>query len=103
VSGVLGLSNAAKMTVHPHANKQACRADHRHADRTGLPAFTRSTFQTFYDVGSDAHRIRHHDCVIAEGNVSEVPTDLQFASPCRAYRTFPSGVPAALSARTRRG
>jgi pseudomonalisin len=90
VTGVLGLSNAAKMTVHPHANKQAvsCLIT---ATPTGqcLPAFNAVDVQTFYDVASTPTASATTIAVIAEGNVSEVPTDLQFAESTQGLPRVP--------------
>ena len=99
VSGVLGLSNAAKMVVHPHANRQAvsCLIT---ATPTGqcLPAFNAVDVQTFYDAGSTPTGSATTVAVIAEGNVSEAVTDLQYAESVQGLPQVPvTVVPVGLS------
>ena len=80
VSGVLGLSNAAKMIVHPVITRPhaSCLIT---ATPTGqcVPAFNAADAQLFYDVGSVPDASSTTVAVMAEGNVAEVLTDLQYA------------------------
>jgi pseudomonalisin len=93
VTGVLGLSNAAKMTLRPHANKAdvSCLIT---ATPTGqcLPAFNAVDAQTFYDVGSTPAATQTTVAVIAEGDVSEVPVDLQFAEQTQGIPQVPARI-----------
>ena len=90
VAGVLGLSNAAKMSINPHAGKHdvSCVIT---ATPTGqcLPAFNAVDVQTFYDVGSTPAASSTTVGVIAEGNVSEVTTDLRFAESVQGLPQVP--------------
>jgi subtilase family serine protease len=80
VSAVLGLSNAAKMAVHPHVTRPAtsCLGT---AAPTGqcAPAFDAKDVQAFYDAGATPAGSATTVAVIAEGDVSQVVTDLQYA------------------------
>jgi pseudomonalisin len=80
VSAVLGLSNAAKMVVTPRLVKPqtSCLIT---AAPTGqcAPAFNAADVQSFYDAGAVPTGSATTVAVIAEGNVSEAVSDLQYA------------------------
>jgi subtilase family serine protease len=80
VSAVLGLNNAAKMTVHPRASAHAvsCLGT---AAPTGqcAPSFDAKDVQSYYDVGSTATGAQTTVAVMAEGDVSQVVSDLRYA------------------------
>ena len=80
VSGVLGLSNAAKMSVRPNLSRvhASCLIT---AAPTGqcAPAFNAADVRRFYDVGYVPDASDTKVAVIAEGDVSQVVTDLRYA------------------------
>ena len=80
VSGVLGLTNAAKMAVRPNLNRvhAACLIA---AAPTGqcAPAFNAADVQKFYDVSYTPDASGTAVAVIAEGDVAQVVTDLRYA------------------------
>jgi len=90
VSGVLGLSNAAKMSVNPHLTRPStsCLIT---AAPTGqcAPAFNAADVQKFYDAGSTPAGVATTVAVIAEGNVSEVLTDLRYAESVQSLPQVP--------------
>jgi subtilase family serine protease len=81
VTAVLGLTNAGKMAVHPDLRKVHSVSCLVTATPTGqcLPAFNAADVQNFYDVGTATDGSMTTVAVIAEGNVSQVVTDLQYA------------------------
>jgi subtilase family serine protease len=93
VSAVLGLSNAAKMSVHPYLNRvhASCLIA---ATPTGqcVPTFNAADVQTFYDAGSSSDGSYTDVAVIAEGNVSQVLSDLQFAESTQGLPQVPVNV-----------
>ncbi len=99
VSAVLGLNNAAKMTVHPRATTHAvsCLVS---ATPTGqcLPSFDAADVQRYYDAGSTATGGQTVVAVMAEGDVSQVVSDLRYAEnrqglPAVPTRTITVGLP----------
>nr|MDQ6925141.1 S53 family peptidase [Candidatus Eremiobacteraeota bacterium] len=80
VSAVLGLSNAAKMSVRPNATrpKASCFPA---AAPTGqcTPAFNAADVQKYYDAGTTPTGSATTVAVIAEGDVSGTVSDLRFA------------------------
>jgi pseudomonalisin len=93
VSGVLGLNNAAKMAATPHASRHdaSCLIT---ALPTGqcAPAFNAADVRTFYDVGSTPDGSATTIAVIAEGDVSEVITDLRMAESIQGLPAVPVNV-----------
>ncbi|HEX3464452.1 MAG TPA: protease pro-enzyme activation domain-containing protein [Candidatus Elarobacter sp.] len=81
VTAVLGLTNAGKMAIRPDLSKVHSVACLVTATPTGqcLPAFNAADVQKFYDVGTVTDGSMTTVAVIAEGNVSQVLTDLQYA------------------------
>jgi subtilase family serine protease len=75
VSAVLGLSNAAKMSVTPVNCLKGAIAP------TGqcVPRFEAATVQTYYDAGGSSTGSGTTVAVIAEGDVSQTVSDLAFA------------------------
>jgi subtilase family serine protease len=80
VSAVLGLTNAAKMTVRPNLTRvhASCLIT---AAPTGqcAPTFNAADVQKFYDVAYVPDASDTKVAVIAEGDVSQVVSDLRFA------------------------
>jgi subtilase family serine protease len=80
VSAVLGLNNAAKMSVRPNLTRihASCLIT---AAPTGqcAPAFNAADVQTFYHAGTVSDGFLTKVAVISEGDVSQVVTDLHFA------------------------
>jgi subtilase family serine protease len=80
VSAVLGLSNAAKMSVRPNATrpKASCFPA---ASPTGqcTPAFDAADVQKYYDAGATPTGSATTVAVIAQGDVSTTVSDLRFA------------------------
>ena len=80
VSGVLGLSNASKMTVRPNVTRvhASCLITAAPSGQCA-PAFNAADVQSFYDVAYVPDAAGTTVGVIAEGNVSQVLSDLQYA------------------------
>jgi pseudomonalisin len=80
VSAVLGLSNAAKMTVHPNLTRVHATCFPTAAP-TGqcTPAFDAKDVQAYYDAGSTPTGSATTVAVMAEGDVSGTVNDLRFA------------------------
>ena len=80
VSAVLGLSNAAKMTVHPNATRPHASCFPA-ASPTGqcTPAFDAKDVQAYYDAASTPVGMATTVAVMAEGDVSGTVADLQYA------------------------
>ena len=80
VSAVLGLNNAAKMSVRPNLTRvhASCLITAAPSGQCA-PSFNAADVQTFYDVGTVPSGSLTNVAVIAEGNVSQVVTDLHFA------------------------
>ena len=80
VSAVLGLSNAAKMAVHPNLQRPHASCFPAAAP-TGqcTPAFDAKDVQTFYDAASAPTGSGTTVAVIAEGDVSQTVSDLRYA------------------------
>jgi pseudomonalisin len=80
VSGVLGLSNAAKMAVRPNLTRihASCLIT---AAPTGqcAPAFDAADVRKYYDVSYTPDASDTKVAVIAEGDVSQVVSDLRYA------------------------
>jgi pseudomonalisin len=93
VSAVLGLNNAAKFTVHPRATTHAvsCLAT---ATPTGqcAPSFNAADVQSYYDVGSTATGAQTVVAVMAEGDVSQVISDLRYAENKQGLPAVPARV-----------
>ena len=93
VSAVLGLSNAAKMSVRPNLTRvhASCLIT---AAPTGqcAPSFNAADVQAFYDVGTTQDGSGTAVAVIAEGNVSQVVTDLQYAEMKQGLPQVPVNV-----------
>ena len=93
VSAVLGLNNTAKMAVQPRAKRHdaSCLIT---ATPTGqcAPAFNAADVQKFYDAGSVATGSATTVAVIAEGDVSEVVTDLRMAESVQGLPTVPVNI-----------
>ena len=79
MSAVLGLSNAAKMTVNPKVANRAGVSCLGTAAPTGqcAPTFDSPSIQAFYDAGGTASATGTTIAVIAEGDVSMTVSDLQ--------------------------
>jgi pseudomonalisin len=80
VSAVLGLSNAAKMSVQPHVKPKDTTCFPA-TTPTGqcTPAFDPSGVQAYYDAGSTPAGSATTVAVISEGDVSETVNDLRYA------------------------
>ncbi|MEA2719799.1 MAG: pseudomonalisin [Candidatus Eremiobacteraeota bacterium] len=80
VSAVLGLSNAAKMTIRPNATRPHASCFPAAAP-TGqcTPAFDAKDVQTYYDAGSTPTGSATTVAVMAEGDVSGTVSDLTYA------------------------
>lgn len=93
VSAVLGLSNAGKMSARPNLTRvhASCLIT---ATPTGqcAPSFNAADVQKFYDVGSATDGSATNVAVIAEGNVSQVLSDLQFAETAQGLPQVPVNV-----------
>jgi pseudomonalisin len=91
VSAVLGLTNASKMSVRPVLSRAHAVSCLPTATPTGqcLPAFNAADVQTFYDTGSSPDGSLTNVAVIAEGNVSQVVTDLHYAEQKQGLPTVP--------------
>ena len=93
VSGVLGLNNAAKMAATPRAVRHdaSCLIT---ALPTGqcAPAFNAADVQKFYDAGAAPTGSATTVAVIAEGDVSEVITDLRMAESIQGLPQVPVNV-----------
>ncbi|MBV9439533.1 MAG: S8/S53 family peptidase [Candidatus Eremiobacteraeota bacterium] len=89
VAAVLGLSNATKMSVTPHLSKSvSCFPT---ATPTGqcVPLFQAADVQRFYDATNTPAATGTTIAVIAEGNVSQVVTDLRLAESVQGLPTVP--------------
>lgn len=88
VAAVLGLNNAAKMTVKPKTD--ACFL----ASPTGacLTEFNASTVQQYYDAASLPPATNTTIAVISEGNVSGVVTDLRYAEAQQGLPQVPVSI-----------
>jgi subtilase family serine protease len=93
VSAVLGLSNAGKMSARPNLTRvhASCLIS---ATPTGqcAPSFNAADVQKFYDVGNATDGSLTTVAVIAEGNVSQVLSDLQFAETTQGLPQVPVNV-----------
>ena len=76
VSAVLGLNNAAKMSVRPNVN---CLKGAVAPTGQCVPRFEAASVQTYYDVGSTADGTQVTVAVMSTGDVSQVITDLRYA------------------------
>ncbi len=99
VSAVLGLTNAAKVAVHPSATTHtvSCLGT---ATPTGqcAPSFNAADVQRYYDAGSTATGGQTVVAVMAEGDVSQVLSDLSYAEnkqglPAVPVRVITVGLP----------
>jgi pseudomonalisin len=79
VSAVLGLSNAAKMSVTPKLRTAANCFPQATPNGQCVPSFNAADVQSFYDAGSTAAGSATTVAVIAEGDVSSTVSDLAYA------------------------
>jgi subtilase family serine protease len=90
VSAVLGLTNAAKLAVHPRATTHAvsCLGT---STPTGqcAPSFNSADVQRYYDAASTATGAQTVVAVMAEGDVSQVLSDLSYAENKQGLPTVP--------------
>jgi pseudomonalisin len=94
VSAVLGLSNAAKMTVNPKRANRAGVTCLGTAAPTGqcAPTFDSPSIQAFYHAGGTAAATATTIAVIAEGDVSGTVSDLRFAEAAQNLPQVPVNV-----------
>jgi pseudomonalisin len=78
VSAVLGLNNAAKMSVRMRA-QVACFAGTSLPAGQCAPLFAAQDVQAFYDAGSTADGTQTSVAVMAAGDMTQVVADLQYA------------------------
>jgi pseudomonalisin len=91
VSAVLGLSNAAKMTVNPKRTTASGVSCFPQAAPAGqcIPTFDSPSIQKFYDAGGTAPATGTTIAVIAEGNVAGTVSDLRFAENAQGLPQVP--------------
>lgn len=93
VSAVLGLSNAAKMAVHPNLQRPHASCFPAAAP-TGqcTPSFNAQDVQTFYDASSAPTGSATTIAVISEGDVSGTLSDLRYAENTLGLPVVPVNV-----------
>jgi pseudomonalisin len=88
VSAVLGLNDAAKMTINARTQRLAC---FQATLPTGqcAPLFEAQDVQRFYDVGSTADATQTSMAVMAAGDMTQVISDLRFAENAQGLPQVP--------------
>jgi pseudomonalisin len=89
VSAVLGLNNAAKMSVQPNLN---CLKGAVAPTGQCVPRFEAKDVQNYYDVGSTADGTQASVAVMATGDVTQVIADLRYAESKQGLPQVPVSV-----------
>ncbi|HTD36901.1 MAG TPA: S53 family peptidase, partial [Candidatus Limnocylindrales bacterium] len=89
VSAVLGLNNAAKMTVRPALRNNTQCFPSGGTPAGCLPLFDAAGVQKYYDAASLPQPSNGTMAVMAEGDVSETLSDLQFARTAQGLPQVP--------------
>ncbi|HEY4442474.1 MAG TPA: protease pro-enzyme activation domain-containing protein [Candidatus Elarobacter sp.] len=94
VSAVLGLNNAAKMSVTPKRTTPGAISCFPQTLPNGscIPVFDAGSVQKFYDAGGTAAATGTTIAVIAEGNVSGTVSDLRYAETQQGLPQVPVSV-----------
>ncbi len=93
VSAVLGLNNAAKFTVHPRATAHtvSCLGSALPNGQCA-PSFNAADVQRYYDAGSTPTGAQTVVAVMAEGDVSQVISDLRYAESKQGLPQVPARI-----------
>lgn len=92
VAAVLGLNDAAKMSVTPRRVTQSACIIASAPDGTCAPEFNAQTVQAYYDAASLAPATNTSVAVISVGDVSGVITDLRYAESQQGLPQVPATI-----------